>query len=210
MADAAHALVRLETGDRLTRKEFHRRYLVRPDIKRAELVEGIVYVHSPVRFDQHDEPTTLIAGWLFHYRMRTPGVRQGSSGTIYLGPVSEVQPNGFLFYDPSTHHRGIRRTPDGYLEGAPELVVEVAASTAPYDLGTKRRAYQAAGVEEYIVWRTLDRAVDWFRLREGQYVPLQPDAHGVLASEVFPGLRLSVPALLAGDLAGLIAALDEP
>jgi len=42
--------VSLESGDHLTHEEFHRRYLERPDIKKAELVEGVVYVSSPGRF----------------------------------------------------------------------------------------------------------------------------------------------------------------
>ena len=210
MTDAAHSLVRLETGDRLTREEFHRRYLARPDIRRAELIDGVVHVHSPTRFDQHDEPAHMVGVWLGLYALRTPGVRAGGSASIFLDANSEIQADGFLFYDPPSWPGGIRRTPDGYLEGAPELIVEIGASSARYDLTTKRRAYQRAGVQEYIVWRTLDRAVDWFRLRGGAYARLEPDADGTMASEVFPGLRLAAPRLLAGDLAGVIAALDQP
>ena len=207
MTDTTRPLVRLESGDRLTREEFHRRYCARPDIKRAELIEGVVYVHSPMRFDLHDRPATIINGWLFNYRIKTPGVEQGSGGTIYLDPDSEVQPDAFLFWEPPSWPGGIRRTPDGYLAGAPELVAEVAASSAAYDLGDKLRAYRRAGVQEYIVWRVLDRAVDWFRLRGDEYVRLEPDERGVIASEVFPGLRLAVPKPLAGDMAGVVAEL---
>ena len=208
MTDTAHSLLRLETGDRLSRDEFHRRYCARPDIKRAELVEGVVYVHSPMRFDQHDEPATIITGWLFNYRLRTPRVRQGSGGTVFLDPASEVQPDGFLFWDPPSWSGGVRRQADSYLEGAPEFIAEVDASSAPYDLGGKLRAYQLAGVQESLVWRVLDRAIDWFRLRGGAYVRQEPDARGVIASEVFPGLRLAVDKLLPGDLAGVVAELD--
>jgi Uma2 family endonuclease len=98
---------------------------------------------------------------------------------------------------------------DGYVEGAPELVVEVAASSASYDLHDKLRVYRRNGVEEYVVWRVLDREVDWFVLREGTYERLEADQTGILHSEVFPGLWLDVPALLARDLAAVLATLQK-
>ena len=55
----------------------------------------------------------------------------------------------------------------------------------------------------------LDHAIDWFRLRGGRYVRLEPDAHGLIHSEVFPGLRLAVAKMLAGDSAGVIAELAD-
>ena len=209
MTDTAHPLLRLETGDRLSREEFHRRYCARPDIKRAELVEGVVYVHSPMRFGQHDEPVVMMIGWLSVYRLMTPGVRQGGSATIFLSPDDEVQPDSFLFWEPPSWPGGIRRTADDYPEGAPELVVEVAASSASYDLHDKKEAYRRNGVREYVVWRVLDGAIDWFRLQEGEYVPVEPDERGVIRSTVFPGLRLDVPKMLAGDLAGVLAELER-
>ena len=51
--------------------------------------------------------------------------------------------------------------------------------------------------------------IDWFRLREGRYVWIEPDADGVVESEIFPGLRLNVPRMLAGDLAGVLAELER-
>src|SRR3712207_1345035 len=97
----------LESGDRLTRAEFHRRYLTRHDLRRAELIAGVVYVQSPMRFRQHDEPNTIITGWLFTYCRLTTGVRQGSGGTIFLSDADEVQPDGFLFHDPPTRPGGL-------------------------------------------------------------------------------------------------------
>ena len=103
---------------------------------------------------------------------------------------------------------------DDYVEGAPELVAEIAASSASYDLHDKLHAYRRNGVREYLVWRTLDRAFDWFELVDGVYRLRQPDASGVVNSAVFPGLRLAVDALLRGDLPAVVqaqqAALGEP
>lgn len=55
----------------------------------------------------------------------------------------------------------------------------------------------------------LDGAIDWFRLVEGQYVRVEPDATGVIESDAFPGLQLNVPKMLADDLAGVLAELER-
>ena len=196
----------LESGDRLTREEFHRRYLARPDIKKAELVEGVVYVPSPARFDLHGEPHANIVCWLGTYKARTPGVRLGDNATVILDADNEVQPDAFLMREAPG---GPRLTEEHYIEGAPQLIVEVAASSATYDLHDKMEAYRRNGVREYVVWRVLDGMIDWFRLREGRYVWIEPDADGVVESEIFPGLRLNVPRMLAGDLAGVLAELER-
>jgi Uma2 family endonuclease len=194
----------LESGDHLTRDEFHRRYRARPDIKKAELVEGVVYVASPVRFDQHAQPHAFVIGWLAVYVSRRAGVRIGDNGTVFIDGRNEVQPDAFLWRE---EPGGPRLDEDGYIHGAPQLIVEVAASSASYDLHEKRRAYERNGVREYVVWRVLDGALDWFRLHEGAYALVAPDAAGLIESTAFPGLRLHVPSLLAGDLAGLLGHL---
>ena len=204
MSTTSTLFVPLESGDRLTRDEFHRRYCSRPDIKKAELIMGVVYVASPVRFGMHGRQHAAVITWLGTYAARTRGVQLGDNATVYLDDESEVQPDAFLFRDPPPTG-GARVTEDGYIQGAPQLIAEVAASSASYDLHDKMETYRRAGVPEYIVWRVLDKQIDWFRLRAGRYVPLEPDARSVLTSEVFPGLRLNVAKLLAGDNAGVLA-----
>lgn len=162
---------------------------------------------SPIRLTVHGEPHGFLVTWLHTYRMRTPGLRVGDNATVILDADNEVQPDVFLFRE---EPGGPRVTEDGYVEGAPQLVVEVAASSASYDLHDKLRAYRRNGVAEYVVWRVLDERLDWFRLHEGEYVRVNPDAQGVIESAVFPGLRLNVPKLIAGDLAGVLAELDQP
>ena len=205
MAVSTSSVPTLESGDRLTAAEFHRRYLVRPDIKKAELVEGVVYVASPVRFRAHGEQQGNVVLWLGTYRVKRPGVWLGDNATVQLDADNEVQPDAFLLRE---EPGGPRLTADDYIEGAPQLVVEVAASSVSYDLYDKKEAYCRNGVREYVVWRVLDRAIDWFRLREGEYLRVEPDERGVIESEAFPGLRLNVPKMLAGDLAGVLAELD--
>lgn len=204
MAVRVEASTNLEAGDHLTREEFHRRYLARPDIKKAELIDGVVYVPSPVRLRQHGEPHAFIVGWLAVYVSQSPDVRLADNATVYLDAKAEVQPDAILIRPGSG---APRVTEDGYLKGAPQLVVEVAASSATYDLHVKKDAYRRNGVREYVVWRVLDEAIDWFRLQDGAYVLVEPDAEGIVESEQFPGLRLHVPSMLKGDLAAVLARL---
>jgi len=194
----------LESGDRLTRAEFERRYSCRPDIKKAELIEEVVYVASPVRILKHAQPHGFILTWLGTYASQTPGVLLGDNGTIRLDQDNEPQPDAFLAWD-AAHGGQSRVDDDDYLDGAPELVVEVAASGAAYDLHDKLRAYRPNKVQEYVVWQILEKRVDWFRLRAGEYVPLKPDRRGIIESEVFPGLRLNARALLKGDIKTVLA-----
>ncbi|WP_017718317.1 Uma2 family endonuclease [Kamptonema formosum] len=198
----------LENGDRLTRYEFERRYQAMPHIKKAELIEGVVHMASPLRFEPHAEPHARVITWLGVYTAGTPGVRLGDNATVRLDVDNEPQPDALLRLEPSAGGQS-RISDDGYVEGAPEFIAEVAASSASYDVGDKLTAYRRNGVREYLVWRVYDSRVDWYKLTEGEYIPLQPDEAGVLRSEIFPGLWLRVPALLAGDLAAVLAVLQQ-
>jgi Uma2 family endonuclease len=185
----------LDAGDHLTPEEFRRRYEQRHDLKKAELIFGVVYVPSPARVPHHAEPHARLTTRLGVYSEQNPGVSVGSEATVRFDDGSEVQPDVFVRY---TRSRGGRsHLVDGYLYGPPELAAEIAASSATYDLHEKKELYCRMGVQEYIVWRTEDEVIDWWRLADGEYVPIEPDKRGVLRSVVFPGLELDVPRLLA-------------
>ena len=205
---AAPRAAALENGDRLTRCEFERRYAMRPDLKKAQLIEGIVYMPSPVRFATHGEPHAAILGVLLHYRAFTPGVSVGDNATVRLDLDNEPQPDVLLRIDPEAGGRS-RLSDDDYVEGPPELIVEIAASSASIDLHDKLRAYRRNGVQEYLVWRTQEQRIDWFELADGDYRLLPADDAGVVRSRVLPGLRLALGALLKGDLAGALRQLQE-
>jgi Uma2 family endonuclease len=195
----------LENGEHLTREEFHARYAAMPDGVRAELVEGVVYMSSPAR-RLHGQPRAMVVGWLAAYAA-TPGVEVLAVTTVRLDPDNEVEPDALLRID--TSYGGQSRVDDeGYIAGPPELVVEIAASSSAYDLHEKKNAYRRNGVQEYVVWRVYDHALDWFVLEAGRYGTQAPDEQGVYASRVFPGLRLAGAALLAGDLAAVLAELQ--
>ncbi len=198
----------LENGDRLTRYEFERRYAAMPHVKKAELIEGVVYMASPVRISSHGRPHSLLIAWLGVYRAGTPHIDLADNTTVRLDMDNEPQPDALLRLDESVGGQS-RISDDDYVEGAPEFVAEVAASSASYDLRDKLRAYRRNQVQEYIVWEVYENRLNWFRLLDGEYVPLEPDAAGVVRSEVFPGLWLAVPALLAGNFAQVLAVLQE-
>jgi Uma2 family endonuclease len=155
-AEAAPATVPpLESGDHLSRAEFERRYAAMPELKKAELIEGVVYVGSPVRVT-HGEPHGLVMTWLGFFCAATPGVRFADNTTVRLDLDNEPQPDALLRIEPEAGGRA-QVDPDGYLDGPPELVVEVAASSASIDRHEKLRAYRRNGVQEYIIWQVLNR-----------------------------------------------------
>lgn len=189
----------LEPGDRLTRAEFERRYDATPGTKKAELLEGIVYMPSPTRYRSHSRPHVQLATWLSTYEAHTPGTEAADNGTVRLDLDNEPQPDVLLRI---VADRGGQSSTsrDDYVEGAPDLICEVASSSVSYDLHVKLHAYRRNGVREYIVVRTLDRAVDWFTLREGRFDRLEPGDDGLFRSRAFPGLWLDSAALLAGNI----------
>jgi Uma2 family endonuclease len=198
----------LENGDVLTRAEFEHRYEAMPHLKKAELIEGVVYVPSPVRHTYHGHPHTHLISWLGQYEASTPGVQASDNSTVRLDLDNEPQPDALLFIDPACGGQA-RIDAEEYIAGAPELVAEVASSSASYDLHAKLRVYRRNGVREYIVWRVLEREIDWFVLRAGQYERIPLDAAGLYRSEVFPGLWLDPAALLRGDLATVLAVVQR-
>jgi Uma2 family endonuclease len=200
--------VPLESGDRLTRAEFERRYHQHPEIKKAELIDGVVYVASPVRHKQHGKPHAMMTGWLFAYAAATPGIDYSDNATILLDNENEHQPDALLRLDPQHGGQSWVNEQD-YIEGPPDLAVEVAASSAAYDLHDKRRAYARNGVREYLAVQVYEQRVDWWELREGVYEVLLADEQGVIRSAVFPGLWLDTAALWAGDAARLLATLQQ-
>ncbi len=196
----------LENGDQLTATEFLHRFEAMPDLKKAELIQGQVHImSSPVCIDQHSDPDSLVQGWLFIYAAHTPGVKSTTNGTTKLSPDDVPQPDASLRLTPECGGQA-RIDSDGYLRGAPELVVEIAASSASIDVRKKRETYRLAGVCEYVVWRTRDAAIDWWVLEEDEYRPLLPDADGLHHSRVFPGLWLDGAALIAQDSGRVLAA----
>jgi putative restriction endonuclease len=190
----------LQDGDRLTRAEFERRYEAMPELKKAELIEGVVHMGSPVSANGHAEPHFDLITLLGLYRLHTPGVVGGDNATLRLDLDNEPQPDAYLRILPEFGGQAILDA-KGYVVGAPELVAEVAVSSVSYDLHDKLNAYRRNQVREYLVWRVRDREVDWFVLREGQFEKLPLGEDGLLRSETLPGLWLDPRAVVSREAA---------
>ncbi len=195
----------LKSGDRLTREEFERRWDLHPEIKRAELIEGEVFVDVSVSSDHGDAHGDVVA-WAKTYCATRRGCQVIDNGTVRLPADNDPQPDVLIR---RRQGGGSQIGADRNVQGPPELVFEVAASSAAYDLHAKLRLYERSGVLEYAVWQLYEERLDWFRLVDGAYVAVEPDAKGIIESSVFPGLRLKVLALLEGDLATVLASLSQ-
>lgn len=198
----------LENGDRLSRAEFERRYQAMPKKVKAELIEGVVYMASPVRITHHAKPHSRIMGWLFNYCVATQVADFGDNATVRLDFDNEPQPDAVLYIKEEFGGNSYI-SEDDYLEGSPELVVEIASSSASYDTTEKKTIYRRNGVKEYIIWRVDDGEIDWFVWKNGEYIKLQADKNGVIESRFFGGLRLNVEALLKDDLAKILSDLQK-
>jgi Uma2 family endonuclease len=196
----------LEAGQRLDRATFHERYLAMPPETRAELINGIVHMPSPMSADHGDENFPVVI-WLDHYAESTPGVRGSINVSLLLDDLGEPQPDVCLRILPE--YGGRVRHEEGYIVGAPELVVEISRSSLAIDLGAKKDDYGRAGIPEYLVVGLEPPAVHWFVRRGERFEEQAAGPDGILRSEVFPGLWLDPDALYAGDRHRLRAAVDR-
>jgi len=187
----------LESGDRMDAAEFHWRYERRPDIKKAELIDGVVYVASPVNFSKHGNPHFNLIRALGRYIDAQPGVAGADNASMLLGGMDEPQPDVALCWD-SDHGGTAVFDDEGNLTSAADLVAEVSYSSHSYDLHDKKDLYLRIGVREYVVWQVEEGRIDWWELRGEEYVAFTPDERGVIESRVFPGLSLDTSALVAG------------
>jgi hypothetical protein len=181
--------------------------MARSDQVIAELIDGIVYLSSSFPANQA-VTTSDVAGWIGSYRANTNGVKAALHATLRMDSTNEPQPDAMLYIDLDRSTR-MRLSEDGYLEGIPEFIAEVAASSVSKDVGPKLRMYARNGVQEYFVWRVEDEAIDWFTLQNGNYVPIIVDSDGIIRSRVFPGLWLDVAAMLDRNLARVLTILNQ-
>ncbi|MGD9853680.1 MAG: Uma2 family endonuclease [Planctomycetaceae bacterium] len=197
----------LENGDHLDQKSFHERYEAMPEGFKAELIQGRVYVPSPVR-RVHGRPHTLVTGWLLNYEAATPGVESLVDTTAILDDENEPQPDSFLIVRPD-HGGRTHVDSNGYIAGPPELAVEIAASTAAFDLFEKREAYERTGILEYVIVVVRSQEIRWLRLTDQRYIDVAVDESGVFRSQEFPGLWLNSKALFAEDAKQLLETLNQ-
>ena len=196
----------LHSGDRLTRAEFERRYEQHPDLAKAELVDGVVYVTRRVPARGHAIPHAHIVGWAGFYKAYTPRIQAANNGTLRLDLDNELQPDASVWIE--DNGRAIVDE-DDFLAGAPEFIIEVAFSSASYDLHDKLRVYRRNGIQEYLVLLTYSEEVCWFNWQGEEVVEIEADAQGVLCSRALPGLWLDAAAFWRGDLGTVLRVLQQ-
>jgi Uma2 family endonuclease len=201
----APSLPLLVNGERMTQAEFHSRYRAYPEDVKVELIGGVVYMASPLGLE-HSDYDDEIGFLLGLYRRATPGVQVLHNATTILGKESEPQPDLGLRILPECGGQS-RTTGQRFVDGAPELVVEIAHSARAIDLHDKREDYRRAGVVEYFVLCVEEQQVHWSHFPTGR--PVRPDRQGVARSRIFPGLWVDVPALLRRDSDRTRAVLEE-
>ena len=195
----------LRAGDHLTLKEFLRRWENEPNIKYAELIGGVVYIPSPLGIDHGDMHYDL-ATWLGDYSRSTPGTKGSISPSTIMGKGSP-QPDLLLRILPE--NQGATGRDGKFLSGPPELILEVCASSAAYDLHEKLKLYQAQGVREYIAVLVFEEEVRWHQLKGKKYRLLHSDDEGIYRSQIFPGLWLAWRALFEADKTPLTTILQQ-
>jgi hypothetical protein len=193
-----------DPGDRLTREEFLSRWEQMPDLKFAELIDGTVYMPSPLSYD-HGHRDGLIQTLLGFYAART-GVCESVSNATWLMLNSAPQPDVALRLLPQ--YGGKTDTSGKLASGAPELIVEVCRSSHSFDLGPKLALYQRAGVGEYVAALLEEQRIEWRALESGSYRLLRAEG-GIFKSAVFPGLWLDETAFWAGDARRMLEVLEE-
>lgn len=196
----------LINGDSLDQPTFHERYEAMPEGTRAELIGGVVFMHSPAK-RPHSRNHGRIAMWLGRYEVATPGVEMHIDMSSLLGPEAEPQPDCCLLIAPE--YGGQTTEKESWTVGVPELVVEVADSTESIDLHGKKADYLKAGVKEYVVVALRQGRVFWFVNSDEALADHAPDTDGIFRSRTFPGLWLDATALLAGDMIRVLAATEQ-
>jgi Uma2 family endonuclease len=189
--------VELRNGDHMNREEFHEAYSQMPEGFSAELLGGIVFVSepSPLRYS-HGAWDLELGSLLKTYSRETPGTGAAANVTVQLGAQDEPQPDLILRIKEEFGGRS-RVTEDNYVSGPPELVAEIAYSSRAKDLHLKKERYALGGVLEYVVLCVDPPQLHWFDLQNK--TELEPDAHGIFRSVVFPGLWIHAKGLLDQD-----------
>jgi Uma2 family endonuclease len=200
-SDFASPVPPLASGDRLDADQYWNRYQRSPEVN-AERIGGRVYLMSPLRAASHGDPHALLSGWLFQYALNYDDLVVSDNATIRLNQDNDPQPDLCL-----RKKGGTSSLVDDYIQGPPELIVEVAGSSASYDFGEKKDAYESAGVQEYLIFETFEGKIAWWQLNQAKYESIE-QVDGIYRSNVFAGLWLDADALRCGDAKKLIATLN--
>jgi Uma2 family endonuclease len=183
------AIVGTEVRTRITYEELRQ---VPDDGKRHELVHGEVHV-APAPSTKHQLTLLHLVSSLDHY------LNTNRTGLIFFAPFdvrlaadSAVQPD-LIFI--SSARAGIIL--DNYVDGAPDLVVEILSpSTAAYDRASKLALYAEMGVPWVWLPDPQVKTVEILKLEGKKYLVESILAcHQVLKSSLFHGWQIPLDEL---------------
>jgi Uma2 family endonuclease len=184
----------MHNGDHMKQPEFHFAYSSMPENYRAELIGGVVFEPSPVSYS-HARNDNMFHDLITQYAKKSKLAEVAPNATVILSEDDEVQPDVLLRLPEELGGRS--RLVGKFLEGAPELVAEIAYSSRAIDLHLKKQRYAKAGVIEYLVFCIEPKKLHWFRLQEEKGIKRNGD--GTFCSKVFPGLWINEPALIEAN-----------
>lgn len=196
----------LENGDLLHSCEFLRRYDRMPELKKAELVNGQVFMGHHVLASLHGAPHGMVSMLLGYFSAYTPGTTSYSRPTLVVDEGNVFQPDCVLCINNSGRTWA---NEDDLLCGAPELVFEVSVGSTSLDVLAKKQVCERLGVLDYVVWCTLDARLHWFHREGERFVETKPNTAGLLCSRSLPGLQTPVADLLALNGLKVMTCLEE-
>lgn len=205
MIPSADMTFLLAPGDRMGLEEFLERWEQSPELKFAELIDGVVYMPSPLSVP-HSRFDGRAHSLLGYYGLRS-GVCEIFPNATWILRGSAPQPDLAVALSPEYGGK-MEAAPRDLATGLPELVVEVCRSSRSYDLGPKLALYQRGGVPEYLAILVEERRFEWRILDQGHY-RLMEASDGIFRSRILPGLWIDEPAFWRADGSRLLAVVDQ-
>ena len=138
-----------------------------PEGTLCEVIDNVLYM-SPAPLYSHQRLVGLLFKNLSVYLDQTQtGEAIISPFDVYFENLqSAVQPDVLVLLNETRH---ILKE-DGYIHGAPDIIVEVLSSDKKKDLVKKKNLYERAGVKEYFTVNPVDRETSSWLLKENVYV----------------------------------------
>ena len=191
----------------LSAEESHARYLKSGNFRKVQLINGMMRMPSPVRFEAHDEPNNVMITLIVNYSAKMAGVRSIGSATLKLDSRNNIQPEFELLRED-----GSSTIENDYIVGPVELVGEISESSIRGYTTSKFEAYRAIGSKEYMIWKTVLNEIVLYKLVYVNYEEIVP-VDGTLKSQQFPGLHIDTEALITNShqraMERLNSVLDE-
>ena len=155
-----------------------------------EILDGVLYMSPPPTINHQDVATELIARMRIHSRLHKLGVVFAAPTGVHLPTQAVPVEPDILFVRNERRHMIEER----YVEGAPDLVVEVLSrSNADYDRTIKYAQYERAGVTEYWLVNYWDETITIYNLVDQNYRLTALFQNGDTAtSQVLTGFQIAV------------------